>query len=196
MKPTVSKDERRRRMHDALDRAMDELWTPNHSHPVPEGWRKLTKEAMAMAGRAQSAMGRLDKYWEPNKPGFAALRRINEAQRGGDEAKLRRAFGDLRQWLAKSGSGVALDEYHYAEPPKKPRPIVTFLDSHNAAKKAEAEKKAKDAVHPADLSAIGNMVRAGKTDAWIARQLGYDVRDVAEARATMKKDKANDLRPV
>ena len=101
--------EHRARLHKALDkvmdarRAKDALYTPSHSNPVPTGWLKLSNEAMALAGRAQSYMGSLDKYREDNKPGFSALRKINEAQRAGNEAKLRMAFEELRTWLAKQG---------------------------------------------------------------------------------------------
>ncbi len=75
-----------------IDRLMarDELWTPNHSNPVPAGWRKLSREAMKLAGEAQAAAAKYDKNWDANKALFAALRRMNEAQNKGDEVKLRK----------------------------------------------------------------------------------------------------------
>jgi hypothetical protein len=66
----------------------DELWTPGHKNPVPAGWLKLSRGAMRAAGEAQVAAAKYDKHWPENKALFAALRRMNEAQNKGDEARL------------------------------------------------------------------------------------------------------------
>jgi hypothetical protein len=78
----------------------DELWTPGHSNPVPPGWLKLSKEAMALAGEAQLAVAKFDRHWEDNKPLMSALRRLNEAQRSGNEAKLRKEYDAVKSLIA------------------------------------------------------------------------------------------------
>jgi hypothetical protein len=91
---------------DTLEPVGDELWTPGHKNPVPAGWLKLSKEAMRAAGEAQVAAAKYDRYRPDNKSLFSALRRLNEAQNKGDEAKLRKEAATI---MAETASKRAKD---------------------------------------------------------------------------------------